>query len=329
MKIIRFRRQLLRSVSWFLGTTLMLAGGLLLYACAGKSALRREIKKTPRNPKTGVVLGAEALTLEPPRTKDEPTTACLLIHGFNGSRKDYADMGERLAAKGFHVRLVRLPGHGTTPEDFARQTPETIYAGVLGEYQELRKHYKTVDVIGFSMGGALGTLLASRTDVHRLVLVAPYYGVTYEWYYLLPPATWNMLLSPMIPYVIKFDCFSQCNRREAVPNIYSYHCVSTRGVSTLVALGKSAAAPKTLGAVHCPALMLISVGDRASSPACARRAFARLGSPEKYAHWLTARSNHILFWDYDREEVKSAVEQFLTGAAPAQLNNQKVVLAGK
>lgn len=103
------------------------------YACAGQARLVREIRDTPRDPKTGVVLCAEALTLDPPASRDVPTTACLLIHGFVGSRKDFADLGQRLAAAGFHVELLRLPGHGTTPTEFAAQTPELLL-GIFWDY---------------------------------------------------------------------------------------------------------------------------------------------------------------------------------------------------
>jgi esterase/lipase len=186
-----------------------------------------------------------------------------------------------------------------------------MLAGALEEYRALRRQYETVDVIGFSMGGALATLLASREDVHRLVLVAPYYAVTYEWYYILPPETWNAMIGPLVPYVIKSSAFVKVNNPESKSKIYSYHCVPTRGVKTLIKLGREARQAEMLGSVRCPTLMVISEGDEASSPRVARKAFGRLGSVDKEAHWLTARSNHHLFWDYDAEEVKTVITDFL------------------
>lgn len=290
---------------------LLLACLLGAYACASQRALRREVRDTPRDPATGVVLGTEALALDPPGRADAPTTACLLVHGFIGSRKDFADLGPRLAAAGFHVDIMRLPGHGTTPQDFRAQSPESLLQAVIDEYRALRRQYRAVYVVGFSMGGALSTLLASRENVDRLVLAAPYYGVTYKWYYLLPPSLWNTLLGPAVPYGIKYDCFIKLNRREALGEIFTYRCVPTRGVSTLLALGRQARQPQTLQAVKCPVLVISSVGDEAASPDRVREAFPLLASPRKQAHWLTARSNHQVFWDYDREEVKTAVVDFL------------------
>jgi carboxylesterase len=286
----------------------LLAGA---YACAGARSLKREIATTPRDPQTGIVRGTEAATLDPPGQADAPTTACLLIHGFIGSRKDFADLGERLAAAGFHVRLLRLPGHGTTPPDFAAQSPESLLRGAAAELQALRRQYRAVYVVGFSMGGALATLLAARQPVDRLVLASPYFAVTYKWYYLLPPRAWNAALSPVIPYLIKTDAFIKLNQREALKNLYTYRCVPTCGVSTLMALGDQAGAPATLQAIHCPALLVMAEGDDAASPAAARRAFAALGSPVKQSRWLSARNNHHIFWDYDCEIAKTAIVEFL------------------
>lgn len=315
---------------------LVLALGVAGYDAAGAWSLRREVAATARDPQTGVVVGTEALSLDPPTpsaptvarsgsspnpapgtpsAQDRPTSACLLVHGFVGSRKDFGDLGERLAAAGFHVRLARLPGHGTTPRDFARQSPETLYQGLLAEYRELRRHYKAVHVVGFSMGGALATLLASREPVDRLALVAPYFGVTYRWFYVLPPEWWNALFSPVVPYVLKSDRFLQLNKPDGRGNVFSYRLIPTRGVRTLAALGRQARRPETLGRIQCPVLLMISEGDMAASPRAARKAYDALGSPAKQACWVHRRSNHHLFWDWDAEDCKATVVDFLSKPA--------------
>lgn len=299
---------LLRAAA-FLLLALFLAWGA--YACAGHRALQREIRDTPRDPATGVVRGAEARTLDPPASHDAPTTACLLLHGFVGSRRDFGELGERLAAAGFHVDMMRLPGHGVTPPEFARQTPESMIQAVAEEFRALKRRYRAVHVVGFSMGGSLATLLAAREPVDRLVLAAPYYGVTYQWWYLLPAETWNAALGPVVPYVLKSDAFKMVNRREAADEIYCYHCVPTRGAATLMELGRRAFRPETLAAIRCPTLMIASETDGAASPRCMRAAFDRLKNAPKEALWIDPRNNHHIFWDYDREATIKAVVDFL------------------
>ena len=286
--------------------------GFGLYACSAQRALRNEIANTPRDPATGVVIGTEAIDLDPPAGADRPTTACLLVHGFIGSRIDFADLGERLAERGFHVRMMRLPGHGTTPPEFAEQTPETLLDAVEVEFDALRAQYEAVNVIGFSMGGALVTLLAARhDDIDRLVLVAPYYGVTYLWYYVLPAETWNVLFSPIIPYVVKPEWGTKVNRREALKEIYTYKVVPTKGARLLMQLGRRARNSKILAEVQCPVLLVMAEGDEAASPWRARRVFEEIPSADKREAWFSEKSNHQLLWDYDREEAKAAILEFL------------------
>jgi esterase/lipase len=305
----------------------VMAGGLLwlvlaLGACVTHTALEREYARKPRNA-DGVVTVAVARVIDPPAAwfathpecQGRAPAAVLLIHGFVGSPTEYADLGEHLAAQGYHVRLMRLPGHGTTPQDFARQTTATLLNAVRTEYAALRRDYPSVAVGGFSMGGALATLLAAETDADRLILFAPYFGVTYRWFYVLPVEKWNALLRPMVPYVPKSERFVQVNRRESVPHIYSYRVVPTKGAATLIELGKRARDPRVVAQVKCPVLLVASEGDRAASPARMQQVFAQFSNPAKHAVWLNSRNNHDIFWDWDAADAKRAAVDFMGPAA--------------
>jgi carboxylesterase len=100
--------------------------------------------------------------------------ACLLFHGFTGSPWDMRPLGEDLARRGYYVRALRLPGHGSTLEAMAQirlrdweQAGEDALAS-LGNFRQ-------VFVAGLSMGALLSLLLASRHPerVHGLALLAP------------------------------------------------------------------------------------------------------------------------------------------------------------
>lgn len=100
--------------------------------------------------------------------------ACLLLHGFTGSPWDMRPLGEALAARGYYVRAIRLPGHGSTPEALAHvshhdweEAAEVALASLSGR--------RRVFVAGLSMGALLGLWLASRHPerVHGLALMAP------------------------------------------------------------------------------------------------------------------------------------------------------------
>ncbi len=113
-----------------------------------------------------------SFTLGPPRA--QATAAVLLIHGFTGSPWEVRPLGEALAARGFHVRAIRLPGHGVDPEAMAWVTWrdwEHAAEQALGELAD----FQQVFVAGLSMGALLGMLLAARHPgrVKALALMAP------------------------------------------------------------------------------------------------------------------------------------------------------------
>src|SRR4249919_1552415 len=46
----------------------------------------------------------------------KPKATVLLVHGFTGSPWDVRPLGEALAAAGYRVKGIRLPGHGGVTE---------------------------------------------------------------------------------------------------------------------------------------------------------------------------------------------------------------------
>ncbi len=305
-----------RARRWLLAVPASIVLAFGGYSCAASHALQREINSTPRDASTGVVPGTESIDLEP-ANGESATSACLLLHGWSTSRKDFGDLGVCLAEAGYHVRLARLPGHGTTPIEFGAQTPETLLDGAREEYRALRARYPEVNLIGFSMGGTLATLLSAEQPPDALVLVAPYFGIAYQWYYGLPPETWNSLTSWAMPYVAKPRKMIPVNRPGAAESIFLYRVIPTQAVTTLVRLGEEARTEEVLQCVRCRVLLVMSEGDMAASPARARAAFNAIGSTTKEARWYPKRSNHYLLLDYDGEAAKAAILEFLRPRSPA------------
>lgn len=295
------------------GTALILVCGVFFYSCATQRHMEKEIAAAPRNPVTGVVIDTEAITIEPTNTSAPGTsrTACLLIHGFLSSRQDFADLGQRLADEGITVRLMRIPGHGTTPADLGYQPPDAALKAVRAEFKQLRDEYDQVYVGGFSMGGSLATLLASDSQVDKLVLLAAYYGVTYKWFYILPPETWNATLGRFIKFLIRPMYFIKVNDKESVGKFFFYSTIPTAAVRALTKLGKEAHKEEVLENITCPILMIHSTGDEAASAGAAQKAYGKMGSKEKDI-LLLEKSNHVLLWDLEREKIKDKIVEFLT-----------------
>lgn len=291
---------------------LVLMGGGLLYGCGTMAMVRWEERHTPRDPVTGIAIGAEEKTLGP----EDAAGAVLFVHGFVGGSSNFADLPEKVAAQGWRVRVMRLPGHGTSPRDFRKTTSEELIVAVRTELETLLARYPKVVIVGHSMGGSLATLMASERPVAGIVLAGSYFKITYHWWYGLKPETWAKICGPVVPYVYKGKTFLQINNKAMKPYIYSYTWIPTRGMQPLVEIGRKLNDPELLTQVQCPVLMLHAPGDIAASYGGAKEAFAEMGSGDKRFVDLPNSSHHV-FWDYDKDllqrEVLAFVEKCLKG----------------
>lgn len=255
----------------------------------------REDRRVARN-KDGVMLGAEPRELGDPASPN----AALFVHGFVGAGTNFNRLPQKFADAGWRVHVMRLPGHGASPRDVETVTAEELEAAVLVEIAQLQEHHERIVLVGHSMGGALCTLAASKAHVDGLILGGAYFGVTYRWYYVLPPETWTRLGSYVMRWVYKGDLFTQVHDRSQLKNIVSYTWVPTKAGVTLNELGKRVNQLEVLAKISCPVLMFHSHNDVAASPEAADLAFKRMPSLDKELVWVD-NSNHHVFWDFDRE----------------------------
>ena len=97
--------------------------------------------------------------------------AILLLHGFATDKTDFDPIIPYLEKMYDHIEINNLPGHDVLQLKGFTKT-RTIHF-VIDQMKKLQKEYEIVDVMGFSMGGALATYLASHFKVRNLVLLAP------------------------------------------------------------------------------------------------------------------------------------------------------------
>lgn len=106
--------------------------------------------------------------------KEKRDNAVLLIHGYTGYPGELVRPAEDLYEKGFDVFVPRLPGHGTSGKDFMSSGKEDWVGTAEKALTELEKEYKSVSLVGHSMGGAIAAILLSRhSSVKKAVLCTP------------------------------------------------------------------------------------------------------------------------------------------------------------
>jgi len=103
--------------------------------------------------------------------------AVLFIHGFLAGPDDWDTISSYLAPCYDRVEFFKQPGHerldSDTKPNMKLFTAKEAYKQLDDLYDKLEKEYDEIDVIGHSMGGAMGVYLAANRNVHKLVLVSP------------------------------------------------------------------------------------------------------------------------------------------------------------
>ena len=95
----------------------------------------------------------------------------MTIHGLMTVKEDFGRLYDYLDCYD-QVLAVEIPGHNGKAKlkDF---TVQRTFDTVLSAYDKLSKKHNQVDVVGFSMGGALATWLCGQRNVHKAVLLTP------------------------------------------------------------------------------------------------------------------------------------------------------------
>ncbi len=98
--------------------------------------------------------------------------ACLLVHGYAGYPGELVSIANYLYTAGFDCYVPRLPGMGTSGEDFSKSGLSDWLSLVDNAITDLCLNYQEVYAVGHSMGCAL-IALADEGRLERAVMAAP------------------------------------------------------------------------------------------------------------------------------------------------------------
>ncbi|ATB29059.1 alpha/beta hydrolase [Melittangium boletus] len=193
----------------------------------------------------------------------EGEDACLLLHGFTGSPWEVRPLGEALAARGLYVRAIRLPGHGSTPEELLNVNHRDWTQAAAHALFSLRHHRRTF-VAGLSMGALLSIQLAANYPerVQGLALMAPAIHFTGLHMWLLKRLRRHGFLERFKPWVLKesTDLSDPAARAEA-PILPAFPSARLQDLWELQDI-----ALESLPRVRCPALVAMSKQDHVVDP---------------------------------------------------------------
>lgn len=98
--------------------------------------------------------------------------AVLLVHGYAGYPGEMVSIADYLYSAGFDCYVPRLPGMGTSGEDFSNSGLSDWLGLVDNALSDLKMNYQKVYAVGHSMGCSL-LALADSAIIDKAVMVAP------------------------------------------------------------------------------------------------------------------------------------------------------------
>lgn len=249
------------------------------------------------------------------------TELCFLyIHGFTASRGEGEEVVDALAQQfRANTYYLRLPGHGSSPEDLRKQSASDYLQAVEEAYFAFRQRGKKCFVIATSMGGLLGLELASRhSDLAGLILASPAAGF-HEFYVPYISHPWVL---PLLEIATR-DRLSRNERIvPAEQAMRWYQEKYTSSYAAVFELWRRVARPAVYAKINQPVLLLYHYRDEAhQDPGVSVRAmlemFSALG--DKGGHPLNrsvpvAHGNHVLLSRYvesDRELAFREMARFI------------------
>lgn len=96
----------------------------------------------------------------------------LLIHGFTGTCAHMRPLADELAARGYTVRTINLPGHAMTESDMAKATWQQWLHAAKEAAHQMMQEVRVFTVAGLSMGGVLALLIAEQMKVDACVPIS-------------------------------------------------------------------------------------------------------------------------------------------------------------
>lgn len=204
--------------------------------------------------------------------------AVLLVHGFSATPWEMRPLAADLVERGFACLAVRLPGHGTSPEDLAGRRWEEWLEAVINGYDLLAAHFPRVFGAGLSTGSLLLLALARQRRPEGLVLLSPYLRLRHR---LAPFAG---LLRYLKPY-----------QHRPLTGEEAHHYYGRRPLAGVHQINRllREISPR-LGDIDLPVLAVHGEGDQTIDINSGRRLVEQLGSTIKVYERLGPEAPHVL-----------------------------------
>lgn len=235
----------------------------------------------------------------------------ILLHGFGGTPKDLRVLAEGLAAQGFRAVVPAIPDQTSTTFAYGRgRVSPADYTEWLIDLikRETAASGQPPSLVGFSMGGALATLIAADHAVAKLVLISPYFDLPERFQWVTGISHWLRWIVPVVPKAAKGQILDPDGYHAYATGSYFVSLRAALRLAELTRIARAKAADLTL-----PTLVFASERDTVAAFSVTADLFRPLANARLVP---CNRSNHIVTYDFDRELVATEALTFLTSPTP-------------
>jgi len=222
----------------------------------------------------------------------------VLIHGYTASPPEMRMLGDYLQSLGYSVLGVRLPGHGTTPEDLGTKRWPDWYGAVEAGINRLRKSCRRIFLAGQSLGGLLALKAAAELPVAGLAVLATPMFVQ----------DWRAPLVKLASYFIKTVHRNKYVYKVPPQYNISYMVLPVRPLPSLFELIRLCK-EEYLAKVTAPVLIIQSTREHTVVSRSATYIYDHLRGSAKELLWVE-QAGHAVTLGEDREKVYKAIGIF-------------------
>lgn len=226
-------------------------------------------------------------------------TAVICLHGFSGTPYEVALAIDAIAQRGMATYAPLLPGHGYRElaeqrQAFAKLSENDLLSAARQEIEQARQQYRYVNMIGFSMGGAIALTMAAEGRLDSCAVISPALRLPAK-------AEWLIPLLSGVPFTLK----APHEEPFYLPGYYFHHSYALHALWQV-----SRRARKQLPDIRCPVLGIHSQNDTVVPPIVLPLMQQRIPQPIQ-THYFND-SGHVMLLDNSRDQVINQLINFFS-----------------